>query len=205
MLHDCFVSGIRNDRIRIRIWAWPKYGFVNKPCACCDFRVKAYQETVKWKDFRKCATSLRNKRPNLPVSLTWFLPYIFLYQSMIKGCNMPNINAFRREIHGKKDAYINLFTNFSPLKAWSFIYLNKLESPCPKDAPCQISMHSGFRPVVHKRIFLKIYQNFLILPLIGPQNRPVPLIEQLWIPITHACFLPSLVEIGLLVLEKKIF
>jgi len=36
----------------------------------------------------------QNKRPSEPVSLTWFLPYIFLYQSMTKGCYTPNINAF---------------------------------------------------------------------------------------------------------------
>jgi len=44
-----------------------------------------------------------DKRPRGPVSLTWYLPYIFLYQSMTKGCYMPNINAFRSVIHGKKE------------------------------------------------------------------------------------------------------
>jgi len=36
-----------------------------------------------------------NKWPNVPVSLTWFLPYtcIFRYQTMIKGCYMPNMYA----------------------------------------------------------------------------------------------------------------
>ena len=32
-----------------------------------------------------------------------------------------------------------------------------------------------------------------------------PSFEQTGIPITQGCFVPSLVEIGLLVLEKKIF
>jgi len=45
----------------IRIWAGPKLGYVNEPCACCDFRMKSYQERVKWKDFGKCTTSLRKK------------------------------------------------------------------------------------------------------------------------------------------------
>jgi len=31
----------------IRIWAGPKYGYVNEPCACCDFRMKSYKERVK--------------------------------------------------------------------------------------------------------------------------------------------------------------
>jgi len=43
-----------------------------------------------------------------------------------------------------------------------------------------------------------------MLPLIGPQKGPTPLFEQLWIPILQACSLPSLDEIGLEVLEKKI-
>jgi len=48
------------------------------------------------------------------------------------------------------------------------LYLNKLESPCPKDTPCQISKHSG--QWFMRRRFLKIYQIcFLILPIIGPQ------------------------------------
>jgi len=67
----------------------------------------------------------QNKRPNGPVSLTWFLPYIFLYQSMTKGCYTPNINAFRPVIQGKKMfqvfCYINLYKNVSPLRAWSFM------------------------------------------------------------------------------------
>jgi len=53
----------------------------------------------------------------------WFLPYIFVYQSMIKGCYMLNINAFRPVIHEKKMfqvfCYINLYKNVSLLQAWS--------------------------------------------------------------------------------------
>jgi len=40
---------------------------------------------------------------------------------------------------------------------------------------------NAFRPVIHeKKIFIHI---FLILPLIGPQKRPTPLFEQIWISI----------------------
>jgi len=48
--------------------------------------------------------------------------------------------------------------------------------------------------------FIKI---FLILPLIaiGSQKGPTPLFEHIWIPIPQAWFLPSLVEIGPVVLE----
>jgi len=54
----------------------------------------------------------------------------------------------------------------------------------------------------HKK---KISQNFPYFALIGPQKGPALLFEQILILILQACFLPSLVEIGLVVLEKKIF
>ena len=38
-----------------------------------------------------------------------------------------------------------------------------------------------------------------------PWKKGGPLFEQNWIPFAQGCFVPSLVEIGLLVLEKKIF
>jgi len=64
----------------------------------------------------------------------------------------------------------------------------------------------AFQLVVHeKKIFEDLSICFLILPLIGPQKVPAPLFKQIWIPIFQECFLPRLVEIGLVVLEKKIF
>jgi len=53
--------------------------------------------------------------------------------------------------------------------------------------------------------FLRFNKIFLILPLIGTQKRPAPLFEQIWIHIPQAFFPPSLVEIGQVVHEKKIF
>jgi len=65
---------------------------------------------------------------------------------------------------------------------------------------------NAFWLVVHKKIFFfRFIKIFLNLPLIEPQKGPVPLFEQIYIPILQACFLPDLVEIGLVVLEKKIF
>jgi len=62
---------------------------------------------------------------------------------------------------------------------------------------------NAFRPVVYeKKSFLKIYQN---LSYFVPYWAPTPLFEQIWTPIPQACFLPRLVEIGLVVLEKKMF
>jgi len=45
-----------------------------------------------------------NKWPIGPVSHTWFLPYILLYQTMTKVRYMPNINAFRPVVH-KEDIF----------------------------------------------------------------------------------------------------
>jgi len=50
--------------------------------------------------------------------------------------------------------------------------------------------------------FIKIV---LILLLIGPEKGPASLVEHIWIPIPQAWFLPSLVENGLVILEKKSF
>ena len=46
------------------------------------------------------------------------------------------------------------------------------------------------------------FRYFLI---ISPWKRAGPSFEQTWIPISQGCFVPSLVEIGPVVLEKKIF
>jgi len=63
-----------------------------------------------------------------------------------------------------------------------------------------------FWPAVHEeKIFEDISNFFLILPLIGPQKGPVPLFEQIWIPIPQSCFPPSLVKISQVVREKKTF
>jgi len=45
---------------------------------------------------------------------------------------------------------------------------------------------------------------FLILSLIGPRKGPALLFEHIGVPILQACFLPSLVAVGLVVLEKSI-
>ena len=54
-------------------------------------------------------------------------------------------------------------------------------------------------------------ENFLILPkyfcyfvIISPWKRAGPSFEQNWIPSTQGCFVPNLVQIGPVVLEKKI-
>jgi len=61
-------------------------------------------------------------------------------------------------------------------------------------------MYSGQYVVHKKKIFEDLLKFFLILPLTRPQKGPVPLSEQFESP--SPCFLLSLVEIGLVVLEK---
>jgi len=61
-----------------------------------------------------------------------------------------------------------------------------------------------FQPVVHeKKIFEYLSKFSLFFPLLG-SKRPAPLFEQIWIPILQVWFLPSLVEIGPVILEKKL-
>jgi len=43
------------------------------------------------------------------------------------------------------------------------------------------------------------------LPLKGPWKGPASLFEHIWISKSYSCFLPSMVKIGSLVLEKKMF
>jgi len=52
------------------------------------------------------------------------------------------------------------------------------------------------------QIFTKFYTS---LPLIGPQQVPAPWFSQTWIPIPQIWFLPNLVQISSVVLEKKSF
>ena len=57
-----------------------------------------------------------------------------------------------------------------------------------------------------RRPFLNFVNVFFTILLSSPFGiRWNPSFEQIWIPITHECFVPSLVEIGPLIIEKKIF
>jgi len=44
-----------------------------------------------------------------------------------------------------------------------------------------------------------------MLPLLVSQKGPASLLRHICIPISQACFLPTLAEIGLVVLEKTLF
>ena len=97
----------------------------------------------------------------------------------------------------------SLFRNHLPLEkgARGAFHLNKLIYPSPKDDLCQVwfKLAQWF----WKRIFkfcLCIFNIWLLPPLAkGPGSS----FEQILIPFTQECFVLSLVEIGPMVLEKK--
>ena len=98
----------------------------------------------------------------------------------------------------------SLFCYYLPLEEDRALHLNKIEIPSSKDALCQVwlKLAQWFR----RRRFLKFrlcfFRYFLIISL---GKGRVPSFEQTWIPFTQGCFVLSLVEIGSVVLEKKIF
>ena len=61
--------------------------------------------------------------------------------------------------------------------------------------------------VVLEKIFKKQFFNvYFLFPQLSPLRKGHgPSFEQTWIPFTQGCIVPSLVEIGQVVLEKKIF
>ena len=79
------------------------------------------------------------------------------------------------------------------------LHLNKLESPLPKDALWQFGWYwpSGSGD-----------ESFLIssiISLLSPLGKEQgPSFEQTSIPFTQGCFVPSLIEIGPVVFEKKV-
>ena len=88
------------------------------------------------------------------------------------------------------------FVIISPWK-----YLKKIESPAPKDAFCNVwlKLAKGF----WRRRFFNFVNVFLLFHNYFPRKRAEPFIWTTWIPCTQGCFVPSLLEIGPVVLEKK--
>ena len=55
-----------------------------------------------------------------------------------------------------------------------------------------------------RRWFLKVCQYIFTISLLSPLGKGHdPTFEQTWFPIDQGCFVPSLVEIGLVILKKK--
>ena len=58
-------------------------------------------------------------------------------------------------------------------------------------------------PTGEKDFLISMYFRYFII--ISPRKRVGPTFEQTWIPFTQGCFVPSLVEIDSVVLEKNFF
>ena len=112
-----------------------------------------------------------------------------------------NFNKF--ESPSPKDVFL-LFLSNLPLERGVALHLYKLESPSPKNALCQVWWKLA--QWYCRRRFLKILSMyFCYFLIISPWKRVGPSFEQTWILFTQGCFVPNLVEIGLVALEKKIF
>ena len=99
--------------------------------------------------------------------------------------------------------YFRYFTIISPWKrTGSFIWIN-LNPLHPRMLRARFGWNwlSGSRE--KDCLISSVY--FRYFTIISPQKRTSPSFEQTWIPFTQGCFLESLVEIGSVVLEKKIF
>ena len=86
-----------------------------------------------------------------------------------------------------------LFHNYVLLEKGRALHLNKLEFPSPKDAMCQVWLKMAMwflRTVLN---FVEIFSQF--------RNHLFFYLNKL--PLSQECFVLSLVEIGPLVLEKK--
>ena len=84
------------------------------------------------------------------------------------------------------------------------LHLNKLEFPSSKDALCHILVEIS-PAVLEKKIF-KFCQCIFVISLSSPLEKGWgPSLEQTWVLTTQWCIVQSLVEIGSVVLEKKIF
>ena len=95
-------------------------------------------------------------------------------------------------------------THYLLFENWMVFHLNKLESTSPKDALCQIWLKLA--QCFWRRGFLNSVNVFSLFQKFSPLRKGrSPSFIQNWILITQRCFVPSLVEIGSVVQEKKIF
>ena len=93
-----------------------------------------------------------------------------------------------------------LFRNYLPLEKGRALHLNKLESPYPRMLCAKFGWKwlSGFGEEYFW--ILSVYFHYFVIVCLGNSRGPF-----IWIPFIQGCFVPSLVEIGSVVLERKIF
>ena len=129
----------------------------------------------------------------IPITPKWFNRAKF-------GWNWP-IDSWEKDLHIVNEC--SLFRHSLPLEKGGALLMNKLESPLTKDSLCQVWVKSG--PFVLKKTISKFRKCIFTVSLLSPPPPGRgPLLEQTWVPIIQGCFVPILVEIGLVVLEKKI-
>ena len=98
----------------------------------------------------------------------------------------------------------SLFRNYLPLEVDRVLHLNKLGSPCNQG--CFVPSLVEIGPaVLEKKISLISWMYFRYFVFISPWKGEGHSFKQTWIPVTKGCIVPSVDEIGPLVLEKKIF
>ena len=102
----------------------------------------------------------------------------------------------------------SLFCHYLPLEKGGALHLNKLKSNLNPLHPKMLFAKFGWNWLrgSGKEDFFKFVNVFSLfcnyLPL---KKERGPSFEQTWIPFTQGCFVPSLVEIGPVVQEEKIF
>ena len=114
--------------------------------------------------------------------------FFILTQSFTQWWFVPNLVEIGPEV----------LENF--ILGWA-LHLNKVESSSSKEALCQVWLKLAF----WRRRFFKFVKVFSIFCNCLPLKKMGPFIWTTWALIIQECFVPNLVEIGSLVLEKKIF
>ena len=92
----------------------------------------------------------------------------------------------------------SLFCNYLPLEKSRVLYLNKIEFPSNKDALCQVYLKFA------QWFWIRGFLNFINVFSLFRNYFPLEKCQALHFPFTRGCFVPSLVEISPVVLEKKI-
>ena len=121
-----------------------------------------------------------------------------------QGCFLPSLVEIDSVVLEKKIfkfcQCIFSIKNYLPWEKGGALHLNKLESPSPKDALCQVWLKLA--QWFWRKRFLNFVNVFSLLRIISPWKKAGPFI---WIPFTQGFVVPSFVKIGSVVLEKKIF
>jgi hypothetical protein len=130
----------------------------------------------------------------IPFTQVWFTPRLIEI-----GLLVLEKKIFFQYRHNYVNLVFPIVTPLDPHRPWCeqfWIYIISESFP--------VNMtYSG--SAVLKKTFKWPHPIFTFFRLSPLWKGPGPLFEQFWIPFTQGWFMPSLIEIGLLVLEKKIF